>query len=49
MNPVHLAYLMGHPETDITLGTYTHTRFDDAVDELRRMGDISDSVKTENE
>lgn len=49
MNPVHLAYLMGHSETDITLGTYTHTRFDDAVDELRRMGDISDSVKTENE
>ena len=43
MNPVHLAYLMGHSETDITLGTYTHTRFDDAVDELKRLGDIQDS------
>lgn len=43
MNPVHLAYLMGHSETDITLGTYTHTRFDDAVDELKRLGDISDN------
>ena len=45
MNPVHLAYLMGHSETDITLGTYTHTRFDDAVDELRRMGVIGDRAE----
>ena len=43
INPVHLAYLMGHAETDITLGTYTHTKFEDAVDELKRLGDIQDS------
>ena len=40
MNPVHIAYLMGHSDTDITMGTYTHTKFEDAVDELKRMGDI---------
>ena len=44
MNPVHLAYLMGHSTVDVTLGTYTHTRFEDAVDELRRIGDISEAV-----
>lgn len=43
MNPVHLAYLMGHSEIDVTLGTYTHTRFNDAVDELQRLGCISDT------
>ena len=43
INPVHLAYLMGHAETDITLGTYTHTKFEDAVDELKRIGDIQDT------
>ena len=43
MNPVHLAYLMGHSETDITLGTYTHTKYDDAVEELKRLGDIQDT------
>jgi hypothetical protein len=43
INPVHLAYLMGHAETDITLGTYTHTKFEDAVDELKRIGDIQET------
>lgn len=34
---------MGHAETDITLGTYTHTKFEDAVDELKRIGDIQET------
>ena len=42
MNPVHLAYLMGHSPADtaVTLGTYTHIRFEDAVNELKRIGTL---------
>lgn len=40
MNPVHLAYLMGHSSEDIrvTMGTYTHIHYEDAAEELRRLG-----------
>ena len=42
MNPVHLAYLMGHSPEDIrvTMGTYTHIHYEDAAEELRRLGSL---------
>ena len=42
MNPVHLAYLMGHSPEDIrvTMGTYTHIHYEDAAEELRRLGNL---------
>jgi integrase len=49
MNPVHLAYLMGHSEVDVTLNTYTHTRFNDALEELQRLGCVSDTVNKDTD
>ena len=42
MNPVHLAYLMGHSPEDIriTMGTYTHIHYEDAAEEPRRLGSL---------
>ena len=37
MNPKILQYLMGHSNIDITLGYYTHARYEDARAELERM------------
>lgn len=37
MNPKTLQYLMGHSDIGVTLNTYTHTGFDDAAEELKRM------------
>ena len=37
MNPKILQSLMGHSNIDITLGYYTHARYEDAKAELERM------------
>lgn len=42
MNPKTLQYIMGHSDISVTLNTYTHLGFDDALEEMDR---ISKSVK----
>lgn len=37
MNPKTLQYLMGHSDIGVTLNTYTHTKYDDAKDEVLKM------------
>ncbi|MBO4449375.1 MAG: site-specific integrase [Clostridiales bacterium] len=37
MNPKTLQYLMGHSDISITLNTYTHVKYEDAVAECRRL------------
>ena len=37
MNPKTLQYLMGHSDISVTMNVYTHIRFDDAEEELKRM------------
>lgn len=38
MNPKTLQYLMGHSVIDVTLNTYTHVKYEDAVAEYKRLG-----------
>ncbi len=38
MNPKTLQYLMGHSDIGVTLNTYSHVNFDDAVAEVSRLG-----------
>jgi hypothetical protein len=38
MNPKTLQYLMGHSEIGVTLNTYAHVDFEDAVAEVTRLG-----------
>lgn len=40
MNPKTLQYLMGHADIGVTLNTYTHVKFDDAVAEVSKLGAI---------
>ena len=40
MNPKTLQYLMGHSDISVTMNVYTHIRFDDAEEELKRMEDF---------
>lgn len=37
MNPKTLQYLMGHSDISVTLNTYTHLKFEDAEEELRKL------------
>ncbi len=37
MNPKTLQYIMGHSDISVTLNTYTHLGFEDAIDEMRRI------------
>lgn len=37
MNPKTLQYIMGHSDISVTLNTYTHVKFDDAQNELKRV------------
>jgi len=37
MNPKTLQYLMGHADISVTLNTYAHTQFEDAVTEMTRL------------
>lgn len=38
MNPKTLQYIMGHADIGVTLNTYTHTNFENAKAEIRRLG-----------
>lgn len=38
MNPKTLQYIMGHSEIGVTLNTYTHVKFEDAEEEMKRIG-----------
>lgn len=40
MNPKTLQYLMGHSDISVTLNTYTHVNYDDAVAEVTKLGII---------
>ena len=37
MNPKTLQYIMGHSDISVTLNTYTHLGFEDAIEEMRRI------------
>lgn len=39
MNPKTLQYLMGHSDISVTLNVYTRVGYEDAVDEIARLGD----------
>ena len=45
MNPKTLQYLMGHSEIGVTLNTYTHLGLEDATNELKRVLEIEDARK----
>ena len=45
MNPKILQYLMGHSNIEITLGYYTHARYEDAKAELDRLKNQSTDAK----
>ncbi|MFW5677513.1 MAG: tyrosine-type recombinase/integrase [Acetivibrio ethanolgignens] len=36
MNPKTLQYIMGHSDIGVTLNTYTHLQFEDALEEMKR-------------
>ncbi|MCQ2532082.1 MAG: tyrosine-type recombinase/integrase [Saccharofermentans sp.] len=38
MNPKTLQYLMGHSDISVTMNTYAHVNYDDAVAEVSRLG-----------
>lgn len=38
MNPKVLQYIMGHSDIGVTLNTYTHINFDNAREEVKRLG-----------
>lgn len=37
MNPKTLQYIMGHADISVTLNTYTHVKYEDAQEEVRRI------------
>lgn len=37
MNPKTLQYIMGHSDISVTLNTYTHLQFDDALEEMQKV------------
>lgn len=40
MNPKTLQYIMGHSDIGVTLNTYTHLQFDDALEEMKKVGNM---------
>ena len=48
MNPKTLQYLMGHSEIGVTLNTYTHLGLEDATNELKRVQEIENSRKEQD-
>lgn len=40
MNPKTLQYIMGHSDISVTLNTYTHIGYEDAVEEMKRIANI---------
>ena len=49
MNPKTLQYLMGHSEIGVTLNTYTHLGLEDATNELKRVLEIEDARKEQED
>ncbi len=47
MNPKVLQYLMGHSNISVTLDVYTHLQFEDAREEMKRIGVIPEEAKAE--
>ncbi len=37
MNPKTLQYIMGHSDIGVTLNTYTHLQFEDALEEMKKV------------
>jgi len=37
MNPKTLQYIMGHSDISVTMNTYTHVKYEDAADELKKL------------
>ena len=37
MNPKALQYIMGHSDIGVTLNTYTHLQFEDALEEMKKV------------
>ena len=37
MNPKTLQYIMGHSDIGVTLNTYTHLQFEDALEEMKKL------------
>lgn len=48
MNPKTLQYIMGHSDIGVTLDTYTHLGFDDALDEMTRISKEKNAAKSKN-
>ena len=48
MNPKTLQYIMGHSDIGVTLNTYTHLGFDDALEEMTRISKAKDIKKSED-
>lgn len=40
MNPKTLQYIMGHADIGVTLNTYTHTNFENAQEEMKKVAKI---------
>ena len=40
MNPKTLQYIMGHSDIGVTLNTYTHLQFEDALKEMKKVGNM---------
>lgn len=40
MNPKNLQYIMGHADISVTLNTYTHVKFEDAAEDMKRIGAV---------
>lgn len=49
MNPKTLQYIMGHSDISVTLNTYTHLGFDDALEEMTRISKAKDTKNHEDD
>ena len=49
MNPKTLQYIMGHSDIGVTLNTYTHLGFDDALEEMDRISKTKNATKTKED
>lgn len=47
ISPKTLQYLMGHSDIETTLNVYTHIKFDDAEDELRKMEEARNEMEAQ--
>ncbi|SDA39117.1 Site-specific recombinase XerD [Butyrivibrio sp. INlla18] len=49
MNPKTLQYIMGHSDISVTMNTYTHIGFDDAMEEMNRISGMQEMRSAANE